>query len=96
VRERERARERVSVRDGNIRSVCSRVISGLSCFVLRALTLTNTQGYVDDPRNTDNAWVETSVAHVHDTTGEFFDYFLFGEDTDKVCIMCSPFPLSQH
>lgn len=23
------------------------------------------QGYVDDPRNTDNAWMETSVIHVH-------------------------------
>ncbi len=22
-------------------------------------------GYVDDPRNTDNAWMETSVAHIH-------------------------------
>lgn len=23
------------------------------------------EGYVDDPRNTDNAWMETSVAHIH-------------------------------
>ena len=23
------------------------------------------KGYVDDPRNTDNAWMETSVAHIH-------------------------------
>ena len=23
------------------------------------------QGYVDDPRNTDNAWMETTVAHMH-------------------------------
>lgn len=23
------------------------------------------QGYVDDPRNTDNAWMETTVAHLH-------------------------------
>lgn len=33
------------------------------------LDLTNTkkvyEGYVDDPRNTDNAWIETSVYHLH-------------------------------
>ncbi|CAI2325444.1 unnamed protein product [Caenorhabditis sp. 36 PRJEB53466] len=27
------------------------------------------RGYVDDPRNTDNAWMETVVVNFHDTTG---------------------------
>lgn len=27
------------------------------------------EGYVDDPRNTDNAWMETSVAHMHLESG---------------------------
>lgn len=33
------------------------------------------QGYVDDPRNTDNAWMETTVVHVHDDTGSIFSKF---------------------
>jgi ADP-ribose pyrophosphatase len=28
-------------------------------------------GYVDDPRNTDNAWMETVAFNFHDSTGEF-------------------------
>ncbi|XP_078277198.1 ADP-ribose pyrophosphatase, mitochondrial-like isoform X2 [Rhinoraja longicauda] len=28
------------------------------------------QGYVDDPRNTDNAWMETVAMNYHDETGE--------------------------
>ena len=28
------------------------------------------RGYVDDPRNTDNAWMETVVMHFHDECGE--------------------------
>lgn len=28
-------------------------------------------GYVDDPRNTDNAWMETVVYNFHDDTGEY-------------------------
>jgi ADP-ribose pyrophosphatase len=27
------------------------------------------QGYVDDPRNTDNAWLETVAVNFHDETG---------------------------
>lgn len=27
------------------------------------------RGYVDDPRNTDNAWVETVVVNFHDSEG---------------------------
>ena len=29
-------------------------------------------GYVDDPRNTDNAWIETTAVNFHDETGEAF------------------------
>ena len=28
------------------------------------------RGYVDDPRNTDNAWMETVVINFHDETGD--------------------------
>lgn len=28
------------------------------------------KGYVDDPRNTDNAWMETVAMNFHDNTGE--------------------------
>jgi ADP-ribose pyrophosphatase len=28
------------------------------------------KGYVDDPRNTDNAWMETVAVNFHDKTGE--------------------------
>lgn len=27
------------------------------------------QGYIDDGRNTDNAWIESKCYHVHDDTG---------------------------
>ena len=27
------------------------------------------EGYADDPRNTDNAWVETIVCNYHDSDG---------------------------
>ena len=33
------------------------------------------EGYVDDPRNTDNAWMETVAVNIHDTTGTVFDKF---------------------
>jgi len=28
-------------------------------------------GYIDDPRNTDNAWIEIVVYNFHDETGEY-------------------------
>ncbi|NXT42550.1 NUDT9 protein, partial [Pelecanoides urinatrix] len=31
------------------------------------------RGYVDDPRNTDNAWMETEAVNYHDETGEAMD-----------------------
>lgn len=32
-------------------------------------------GYVDDRRNTDNAWMVTTCIHMHDNTGTVFDKF---------------------
>ncbi len=29
---------------------------------------------MDDPRNTDNAWIETTVKHVHDKTGSLANF----------------------
>ena len=31
------------------------------------------RGYVDDPRNTDNAWIETVAMNCHDDTGAILD-----------------------
>ena len=33
------------------------------------------KGYVDDPRNTDNAWIETQCFNFHDETGELLKDF---------------------
>jgi ADP-ribose pyrophosphatase len=33
------------------------------------------RGYVDDPRNTDNAWMETVAYNFHDKKNEFFQTF---------------------
>lgn len=33
------------------------------------------KGYVDDPRNTDNAWMETVACNFHDESGEVFGEF---------------------
>ncbi|XP_076999009.1 ADP-ribose pyrophosphatase, mitochondrial [Tamandua tetradactyla] len=44
------------------------------------------QGYVDDPRNTDNAWMETEAVNYHDETGEIMDNLILeaGDDAGKV------------
>lgn len=34
------------------------------------------RGYVDDPRNTDNAWMETVVVNFHDSDGCLNDVVL--------------------
>jgi hypothetical protein len=31
------------------------------------------KGYIDDPRNTDNAWVEAEVWNFHYDSGDIFD-----------------------
>eukprot|EP00128_Syssomonas_multiformis_P004838 Colp12_sorted_trinity150504_noHs@28530 len=43
------------------------------------------RGYVDDPRNTDNAWMETVAVNFHDE-GSIFDRFKLkaGDDASKV------------
>uniref|UniRef100_A0A8D2AMS4 ADP-ribose pyrophosphatase, mitochondrial n=1 Tax=Sciurus vulgaris TaxID=55149 RepID=A0A8D2AMS4_SCIVU len=44
------------------------------------------QGYVDDPRNTDNAWMETEAVNYHDETGEIMDHLPLkaGDDAKEV------------
>ncbi|XP_016047299.1 ADP-ribose pyrophosphatase, mitochondrial isoform X4 [Erinaceus europaeus] len=44
------------------------------------------KGYVDDPRNTDNAWMETEAVNYHDDTGEIMDTLALeaGDDAGKV------------
>lgn len=44
------------------------------------------RGYVDDPRNTDNAWMETVVYLFHDDTGDIIGQFNLqaGDDAAKV------------
>lgn len=44
------------------------------------------KGYVDDPRNTDNAWMETVAVNFHDEAGEVVANFKLhaGDDAAKV------------
>ena len=44
------------------------------------------RGYVDDPRNTDNAWMETVAVNFHDTSGDLFSSFKLkaGDDAGAV------------
>ncbi|EDQ86122.1 uncharacterized protein MONBRDRAFT_28618 [Monosiga brevicollis MX1] len=44
------------------------------------------RGYVDDPRNTDNAWMETVAVNFHDKTGSAFGHFNLtaGDDAGSV------------
>ncbi|CAF1138387.1 unnamed protein product [Rotaria sp. Silwood1] len=44
------------------------------------------ESYVDDPRNTDNAWMETVAMHFHDETGQLTDQLDLhaGDDAEKV------------
>lgn len=44
------------------------------------------KGYVDDPRNTDNAWMETVAMNFHDETGDKVGKFKLeaGDDAAKV------------
>ncbi|KAF5399657.1 hypothetical protein PHET_07055 [Paragonimus heterotremus] len=46
-------------------------------------------GYVDDPRNTDNAWMETVAVNFHDETADRIARFNLqaGDDAKKVCWM---------
>ncbi|CAM2712880.1 unnamed protein product [Rotaria socialis] len=44
------------------------------------------KGYIDDPRNTDNAWMESEAMNMHDETGELTKYLKLeaGDDAAKV------------
>lgn len=44
------------------------------------------KGYVDDPRNTDNAWMETTACNFHDETGVSLESIKFeaGDDAQSV------------
>jgi len=44
------------------------------------------QGYIDDPRNTDNAWMESEAVNMHDETGELTKDLKLeaGDDAAKV------------
>lgn len=39
-------------------------------------------GYVDDPRNTDNAWMETTACNFHDDSGNVLDALSFAAGSD--------------
>ena len=43
-------------------------------------------GYVDDPRNTDNAWMETVAVNFHDDSGEVLKkiFLCAGDDAGDV------------
>ena len=47
------------------------------------------KGYVDDPRNTDNAWMETVAFSFHDSTGFSIGKFPLqaGDDAANICWM---------
>jgi len=43
------------------------------------------KGYVDDPRNTDNSWMETTAFNFHDDGGIFYKVNLIaGDDASHV------------
>jgi ADP-ribose pyrophosphatase len=44
------------------------------------------KGYVDDPRNTDNAWMETSAVNFHDESGQFLSKLNFEAGDDAIAI----------
>lgn len=52
--------------------------NGFSAFLLY-------RGYLDDPRNTDNAWVETEVWNFHYDLGDEFDLRLKGVGDQHLC-----------
>lgn len=42
------------------------------------------KGYIDDPRNTDNAWMETIAFHAHDSTGSIVEKLKLQAGDDAV------------
>lgn len=59
-----------------------RVRSNLDLAFLKGVTIF--RGYVDDPRNTDHAWMETTVVHLHDQDGSTFSVFPLAAGDDAV------------
>ncbi|XP_069120927.1 transient receptor potential cation channel subfamily M member-like 2 isoform X1 [Argopecten irradians] len=56
------------------------------------------RGYADDPRNTDNAWVETLVFHYHDEEGSILNNFVLraGETVEKATWSTASSSLQLH
>ena len=54
------------------------------------------QGYVDDPRNTDNAWMETTVAGILLTKGEKESIILKSEDSEHNTDSTKWLKIDQH
>lgn len=44
------------------------------------------KGYVDDPRNTDNSWMETVCVNMHDEDGSFLSKLNFEAGDDAIAI----------
>jgi ADP-ribose pyrophosphatase len=42
------------------------------------------QGYMEDPRNTDNAWVETKISHIHATGSTMQNIYLMASTDPNV------------
>jgi ADP-ribose pyrophosphatase len=48
------------------------------------------KGYVDDPRNTDNAWMETEAWNFHDESGDVVGCFDFQAGSDASHVQWVP------
>lgn len=49
------------------------------------------KGYSDDPRNTDNAWIETLAVNYHDEDGTILQHFQL-----RVAILFSLYKRTHH
>lgn len=80
----EEATNALEEKNGELREKNSKLID--SFFETGSLVY---KGYVDDPRNTDNAWMETTVMNFHDDTGLQIGALALtaGDDAKNVCWM---------
>ncbi|KAL5255510.1 hypothetical protein ACHWQZ_G010918 [Mnemiopsis leidyi] len=64
------------------------------------LGITVYKGYVDDPRNTDNAWMETIAVNYHDSTGKSFSKFPLqsrsGQETESGSVGVQWIPIDHN
>lgn len=94
---REFIEETLNSRNGNrVVFYCGKENMCQFCFVLdlveqieKFLKTNGTEvycGYVDDPRNTDNAWIETTAHNFHDENGVILEHMRFeaGDDAQNV------------